>query len=217
MILQARPSKTARGLPLILIILTALAILASALFMSSSDKSMPGPHDSLDLGRLPLIFVPNVGQSESTVSYVAHSMGGTLLFAPSEVALTAPAAEDGQQPLRADLRMSFLGASDAAQLNGGGTQPGTMNYFMGNDPEGWRTGIETYSDITYNGLYAGVDLHYTGSASQLKGTYTVAPGADASQIRWQYKLNQGALRASALTRVGTCGSQFRGMSVSGGG
>src|SRR5687768_16892634 len=133
MMLQARPAQPVRGLP---IILSVLAILTATPFMVGSGLSLQGLRASLDMSlnakqNLPLIFVPNVGQSESAVSYLAHSTGGTLLFAPTEVVLTAPAGEDGEQPLRADLRMSFLGANEDAQIGGGQVQPGKMNYFVG--------------------------------------------------------------------------------------
>jgi hypothetical protein len=64
--------------------------------------------------------------------------------------------------------------------------PGKVNYLLGDDPSKWVTDLPTYSDIVYNGLYPGVDLTYSGNDGRLKGTYTVAPHADASQLRWKY-------------------------------
>ena len=46
--------------------------------------------------------------------------------------------------------------------------------------------MKTYGGIAYHNLYPGIDLAYVGHGGTLKGTYTVAPGADPSQIRWQY-------------------------------
>jgi len=99
------------------IVFTALAVLVAAPFMVSGGKSNLSLSPSLGLNakqNLPIVFVPNMGLSESKVSYLAHSAGGTLLFAPSEVVLTAPSEAGTEQPLRADLRMSFLGASETA-------------------------------------------------------------------------------------------------------
>ena len=36
-------------------------------------------------------------------------------------------------------------------------------------------------------LYPGIDLRYDGAQSTLKGTYTLAPQADPSRIRWHYE------------------------------
>ena len=82
--------------------------------------------------------------------------------------------------------MRFLGAAPDAQLQGESPLPGRVSYLRGADPAGWQTDLPTYGGLVYSGLYAGVDLRYGGAAGRLKGTYTVAPGADAAQIRWRY-------------------------------
>ena len=71
-------------------------------------------------------------------------------------------------------------ASDGPELSA------KVNYFLGNDPANWHTDLATYAGISYDGLYNGVLLKYDGAQGRLKGTYTVAPGADAGQIRWRY-------------------------------
>ena len=40
--------------------------------------------------------------------------------------------------------------------------------------------------VAYHDLYPGIDLSYTGHVGVLKGTYTVASGADPVLIRWRY-------------------------------
>lgn len=45
-------------------------------------------------------------------------------------------------------------------------------------------------------MHPGVDLRYDGNDGQLKATYTVAPGADPSTIRWRYD-GAGAARIDA--------------------
>ncbi len=61
-----------------------------------------------------------------------------------------------------------------------------MNYIIGNDPAEWHTDLPTYAGITYSQLYDGIDLTYSGTEGHLKSTYTIAPGADPSVIRWSY-------------------------------
>jgi hypothetical protein len=85
-----------------------------------------------------------------------------------------------------DVRLVFEGASPQGVLHPGERLAGVANYLLGNDPAHWRTGVPTYGSVLYAGLYAGVDLRYEGSASSLKGTYTVAPGVDPGVIRWRY-------------------------------
>ena len=51
----------------------------------------------------------------------------------------------------------------------------------------WLTNLPTYAGIIYKQLYPGIDLRYDGAQSTLKGTYTLAPHADPSRIRWHYE------------------------------
>jgi len=61
--------------------------------------------------------------------------------------------------------------------------PGKSNYFIGNDPQKWRTNVPTYAKVKYQGVYPGVDLVYYGNqGGQLEYDFVVAPGADPSAI-----------------------------------
>ena len=88
---------------------------------------------------------------------------------------------------RSIVRVGFVGANDTPSISGGSLLPGKVNYLLGNEQSKWHTGISTYSGIVYTELYPGVNLEYVGSAGQMKGTYTVAAGADPSRIRWRYE------------------------------
>src|SRR5207245_11460975 len=63
-------------------------------------------------------------------------------------------------------------------INGSGMLPGSANYFIGNDPTRWRTGIPTYAEVTYSDLYPGIDLTFSGTQGRLEYSLTLAPGAD---------------------------------------
>lgn len=57
-----------------------------------------------------------------------------------------------------------------------------MNYFIGNQPSQWHTGVPTYQEVRYHSIYPGVDLRFHGSQRQLEYDFNVAPGADSRQI-----------------------------------
>jgi hypothetical protein len=84
------------------------------------------------------------------------------------------------------VTMRFIGAAPAPEMVAADPLPGKVNYLIGNDPEQWHSNLPTYAGVVYHDLYPGIDLKYEGTASNLKGTYTLAPGADPSQIRWGY-------------------------------
>jgi hypothetical protein len=84
------------------------------------------------------------------------------------------------------VRMQFVGSNPEPEMVSGELLPGKVSYFMGNDPKQWHSNLPTFAGVVYRGLYPGIDLKYEGTASNLKGTYTLAPGADPAQIRWRY-------------------------------
>ena len=81
--------------------------------------------------------------------------------------------------------MQLLGANVSAVAQGLEPQPGVMNYFIGNDPKKWHSGIPTYAKVHYTGVYPGIDLVFYGNQRQLEYDFVVAPGADPTQIAWK--------------------------------
>ena len=154
-------------------------------------------------GRLPLQFEPNVGQTDKRVRFLTHAGGGTLFLTGTEAVLTLPQRSpqavsarkpfDPQARLRHDkpaptrfsvLRMKLTGANKPAAMTGLDKLPGTVNYFRGNDPKRWRSGIPTYRKARFAGVYRGVDMVYYGTQDgRLEYDFVVKPGADPRQIR----------------------------------
>ncbi|HYP19552.1 MAG TPA: SBBP repeat-containing protein, partial [Chloroflexia bacterium] len=135
-------------------------------------------------------FVANTQAGSGQPLYTARAAGGTVRFEPSSLTLTLPnAATKGESesspPSRHSLTMEFINSA-GAQVTAGELLPGTVSYYLGDDPSAWQANLPTYSSITYRGLYQGVDLRYEGTDGALKGTYTLAPGTDAAGIRWRY-------------------------------
>jgi hypothetical protein len=85
------------------------------------------------------------------------------------------------------LRMKLRGANPAAEVTGVDEQAGTSNYFIGNDPAKWRTGVPTYAKVKYAGIYSGIDLVYYGNQRQLEYDFIVAPGADPRRIAFEVR------------------------------
>ncbi|MEK7830424.1 MAG: SBBP repeat-containing protein [Acidobacteriota bacterium] len=81
------------------------------------------------------------------------------------------------------LKMSLIGAN-ARAIGGGLDQlPGKSNYFIGNDPSVWRTGVAHFSRVRYQQVYPGVDLVYYGNERQMEYDFVLRPGADPNQIQ----------------------------------
>src|SRR5258708_36269570 len=78
--------------------------------------------------------------------------------------------------------MKWLGSNTAPQEGGATRLAGTVNYFIGGDASHWRTGIPTYSDVVYGGVYPGIDLRYYGNHRQLENVFVLNPGPDPQNI-----------------------------------
>ncbi|MGD0222420.1 MAG: SBBP repeat-containing protein [Terriglobia bacterium] len=81
------------------------------------------------------------------------------------------------------MRMRLVGGNTKGRAVGLDKLPGRSNYFIGNDPKKWRTNVPTYAQVTYQGVYPGIDLVYYGNQGELEYDFVVAPGADPSRIQ----------------------------------
>lgn len=161
-----------------LLVCTALLVFKLAVPAASAPAEAP----RAALTRMPLLFVPNVGQHTPEVQFEARGMGGTLWFSREQVQMALPG--EGDSVVTAGLR--FEAANAGQQINGSEQTAGLVNYFIGADPQAWHTNIPTFAGVDYQQLYAGIDLHFDGLEGTLKGTYTVAGGTDPAAIRWHY-------------------------------
>ncbi len=131
---------------------------------------------------LPLAFEENVGQAGASVRYLARGAGSALYLSAHEAVLTLRHPEGTGQV----LNMRLVGDRPAPRLTGEDPLGGISNYFIGNDPARWRTGVTHYGKVRYAAVYPGIDLVYYGREGQLEYDFVVAPGADPHAIRIEY-------------------------------
>ena len=70
---------------------------------------------------------------------------------------------------------------------GTGARQCNSNFFLGDDPSRWRTGVATYEGLLYAGVYPGVDLRFLARDGGLKYEFVVAPGADPAAIALKFE------------------------------
>ncbi|MEI6293619.1 MAG: SBBP repeat-containing protein [Methanomicrobiales archaeon] len=156
-----------------LVILFALSGAACA-----SEQSAGGAAAvSADLSKLPLSFIPNLGQADPAVLFQVKAEGHTIFLTKEEVVLVAD--NDGTPAV---FSTTVAGANPAATVVGVDPLPGTASFFVGNDPANWHSGLSTFGGVEYKNVLPGIDLTYRGKNGVLKREFVVAPGADASGI-----------------------------------
>ena len=123
-------------------------------------------------GKLPLYFIQNDGQINEKVQYYEKGSGHAMFFTARGVYLSlmrGPQTEEKnykspevrQQTTDTEpstcnpqlIKLIPLGANKDPEIIAEGTQEGKLNYFVGNDPEKWKTNIPTYQAVVYKDIY----------------------------------------------------------------
>jgi len=162
---------------------------------------------------LPLAFEPNQGQTDAQVKYLARGNGYILFLTENDAVFSLhsgsaesqastvrrgsalsvrnPRQHNSQKDATAVVRMHLAGANSLAKVEAGGQLAGTTNYFLGNDPSKWHSGVGRYARVSYQDIYPGVNMAFHGAQRQPEFDFIVAPGANAAPIGFDLTGAQG--------------------------
>lgn len=164
-----------------------------------TPKREPAAKMPANLG---LSFEPNVGQADAAARFLSRGRGYLLYLSPDEAVLVLHEKRDAADAKvarqgRAPLRMWLTGADRRAAMTGSDELPGKSNYFVGNDPKGWRTNVPSFGKVKVQQVYPGIDLAYYGHEGLLEYDFLLAAGADPGLIHLRFagaeslKINSG--------------------------
>ena len=161
--------------------LAVWSLTAGHIFGGPSENPSQSKPAKASLRAVPLSFEANQGQTDSQVKFLSRGDGYSLFLTSHEAVfkLRTPA---GAKVPPSVFRMELRGANRGAQVTGADKLAGVANYYAGNDPKKWRSGITTYRKVKYQGIYPGIDAVFYGNQRQLEYDFVVAPGADPEQI-----------------------------------
>jgi hypothetical protein len=129
---------------------------------------------SIAVGASPHWFEPNLGQTNQAVEF----LGPSVYLGDSKMAIRAK---------HQTVVMSLAGANHNARMEALDQLPGVSNWFLGNDPTKWRSGVRHYARVLYRDVYPGIDqVFYYNAAGQLEFDFIVAPDADPRAIQLSY-------------------------------
>jgi hypothetical protein len=150
------------------------------------------------LAGLPLIFEPNLGQadldpSDSRARFVTHGSGysmvlgndGAILSLVSKTRSTSSTSSRSESRVET-LRMKLAGARPNASLSAVDPLPGKSNYFIGNNPAKWRTGVPQFARVRYENVYPGINLVFYGNEGHLEYDFQVGPSGDPSRAELEF-------------------------------
>jgi hypothetical protein len=150
--------------------------IAAVLFVMGAIYWSPPANQSKAYGNLPMHFEP----SADAQVYATRGAGFTLQLGANgaEVHLAR-----GQRSAALALHLEGATPRPARPEN---RLPGVSNYFLGDDPRAWRTGVPHYARVRYEEVYPRVDLVYYGRQGELEYDFIVAPGGDPARIQMSY-------------------------------
>jgi IPT/TIG domain-containing protein/beta-propeller repeat-containing protein len=134
------------------------------------------------LARVPLTFEANHGQFDAPVRFLSRTPRYTMFLTPNETVLQLRGAGTEHDVIRWHLS----GANSDPVIRGERPLETRTNYFRGNDRRNWRTGVDNFAQVRYERVYPGVDLVFRGDQQQVEYDFTLAPNANAKQIRFAF-------------------------------
>lgn len=167
-------------------ILLVAILFSFSLFLS--DRPAPGPHP--DRGAAPSALYPlprfekNLGQAGSDADFLCRGRNHLLLLGPAGSSLHLLDTGTGDSFI--PLRMQVAGARTGSRGRGVNELRSKSNYYIGNDPNSWRTGVPHYERVEYADLYPGIDMTYYFRGQEVEFDFIVAPGADGGAIRLSF-------------------------------
>ncbi|MHB8573171.1 MAG: DUF7948 domain-containing protein [Candidatus Dormibacteria bacterium] len=167
--------------------------LASISLATAPATSLAAGSNEVPPAAAPVAFEPNLGQFDPAVLYAARTGGLTLfltrtgavavLAAPGAPRDGSPVVPVGKSPdagRTVDATAVFidLPGLSAGSVTAESAAPGQVNYFLGNDPSGWRNHVPRFNQVRYAGAYPGTDLVFHLNGGRLEYDLELAPGAD---------------------------------------
>jgi hypothetical protein len=125
------------------------SLLPVSSFLSSATNSSARPQIIQSYGHLPLMFEPNVGQTDARVQFIARGTGYGLFLTKNGAVLSLLGGKSDADRTSSVIQMNLVGANSNAAPAGLDVLPGKSNYFLGNDPKRWHRSVSQYARVRY--------------------------------------------------------------------
>ncbi|RKP48013.1 hypothetical protein D7Z26_22700 [Cohnella endophytica] len=133
-------------------------------------------------GQQPLLFVPNRGQAEANVSFIAEKLGYYVGVSAWEVSMALCRRNERRAGFH--LAWKFIGSNNEATVEGLDQEPGFYHYFMESFLAPHCTNLPSYRKVVFRSLWPNIDavLQEKDQAPRLE--WIVHPGGRPDHIRF---------------------------------
>jgi len=156
----------------------------------------------------PLAFEPVQEQGARGPTFAARLPGSVVLLDATSIRLrSGPMATPGRREETVAVR--FLGANADARPRGERPRKGHSHYFLGSDPQRWRSSVPRYGAVRVPDLYPGIDVLFHGRGGDIEYDFQVRAGADPSAIRLSFEsVDQVAKDADGRLSLSSVGGRL---------
>jgi len=82
------------------------------------------------------------------------------------------------------VKFSFIHGNENPFAKGDKPSPAMRNYFLGNDPDKWATGVSLFGQVEIEQVVDDISVVYYFEQENLRYDYHVSPGADVRKLRF---------------------------------
>ncbi len=145
-----------------------------------------------ELTRIKVPFVPNRGQTDSSVAYYAPTFAGTLYVThKGKLVYSLPAGPNEKVHKEvSDHSLSITGwtltetmVGGKINIKAGKCAKSKINYFIGNNPKKWQKQLPTYETLNLGEIWPRIQVSLKAHGSTIEKLFYLEPGADVSKIR----------------------------------
>jgi hypothetical protein len=139
-----------------------------------APRPVPAIAPALSVRTAALSFEPVRADTDSFDSYFGRGRGFSVLLSAGKLTLRSSSCKEA-------VTLRFPAAPGPPRTDD--PLPGKSNYFLGNDPSRWRTGIPRYAAVRYENIRPGIDLVcHGGKQGDFEYDLVLAPGASADAL-----------------------------------
>jgi PKD repeat protein len=162
----------------------ALVVLVLCLLSSVISKYSFGGVDNF-----PAYFMKNEGQFQNGSKYCLKSAASNTFFFDNYLVhqfISESKHQDSISNEVLNLRVDFKNCNLHPVFEERDVAKSKSNFFIGNDPSGWKSDIATFNTLVYNDLYRSIDLIYYNLSQGVKSDFIIKPNGDPSDITLKY-------------------------------
>ena len=176
---------------LVMLLFNPMTISQSGAISIEKDRSVSvDPTIDIDINGSGHYFIENRGQFPAEIDYMSKTDFGHVAVGPAGLFYHVISGSEGENVIENVVTVQF---QNSGVLNPVGSDEMDMkcNFFLGNDPDRWVSGVSVYRSVEINGIYPDIDARLYFKEGRFKYDLLVGPESNPSEIKMRYHGQSG--------------------------